>query len=153
MKIVKIREDLWEDMVSRTKLYEFRKLTKGLTTGTYQFVSLDYDAPLPWDLCKGEEHWEECICFDIKGKVFGTAHLKPLGINPGLINWDEYLGKKLKNPGWTWFTGMDSYYSGYSGDIDEKSRKFIQKNYIDKHDFVVYKISRVVEKNETKGDK
>ena len=41
MKQIKIKKEFWDLIVSGKKKYEFRKLSKGLTSGTYEFVSVE----------------------------------------------------------------------------------------------------------------
>lgn len=118
MKQIKIYKEFWDKIVSGEKKYEFRKLSKGLETGTYEFVSVEKIGNCP--KCMKEFGWDDgysdttiCTCGH---KVFGTAKLTPVSIN------------------------------SHSKIRDGETYDFVKKNYIDKNiDFVAYTISEVKE--------
>lgn len=151
MKQIKIQKEFWDKIVSGKKKFEFRKLEKGITTGTYEFVSVEKYC----DHCgKGmnELPQSEISCYQMyyhnvhdgvrlgdrwfNPKVFGTAKLKPFAINTMLR---EYVEKNIC-VGWE----ID-YYGRYS--IDEETYNFVIENYKNKKvDFVAYTILEVKEK-------
>ncbi len=135
MKQLKIRKDLWKDIVSGKKPYEFRKLSKGLTSGTYQFVSID----ILCLKCKKRNCSLTKPCRSFKDNIiFGTAKLEPYAVNPEM-NFVPWWGNGIGyDEGAYAFTTQNEHTA-----IDEKSYDFVKENYAGKHDFVVYEISEV----------
>lgn len=78
MKQIKIQKEFWDKIVSGEKKYEFRKLSKGLVTGTYEFVIADMN-----ELCNCNmeyNHFKNCGIYG-SPRIFGTAKLTPISIN------------------------------------------------------------------------
>ncbi len=152
-KLLKIERQFWDLIIERKKLYEFRKLSKGITAGTYTII--DPNTKFICQSCEGDDDtyylhhndaiWcdncgEWCDNFELVRKPFGTMNLKPIIINPEIYEGDE-----------------DHYGNDYSGQyfiedwddaIDNDSYNFIKENYIDKNiDYVVYEISDAKKEN------
>lgn len=135
MKQIKIRKDLWDLILKGEKKYEFRKLEKGYTTGTYEFVSI--------------ENVRTSIggaWIDKPKEVYGTATLKPRLINPNVLDYcvacdissceeiEDDENHTEKSPSIEY--GLDWYT------IDDETYNFVKENYVDKGiDFVFYEIS------------
>ncbi len=118
MKQIKIQKKFWDKMVLAEKKYEFRKLSKGLESGTYEFVNV-------WKGMDGKG-----VYYD--QETLGTATLTPIDVNPVLdINHDtgqHYVVLK----------DLDKL------EIDEVTYDFVLNNYdVKSKDFVVYEISDV----------
>lgn len=89
MQQIKIREDLWKAIVEGKKTFEFRKLSKGLSTGTYEFISID---KIACAICGGAEggdcnykHDDGSLVSSFTHKVFGSAKLTPILVNPRML--------------------------------------------------------------------
>ncbi len=137
MEQIKIQKKLWDKIVSGEKKYEFRKLSKGIESGTYEFVSVDKYIWTPeGDKIKidpSKYNVNHIIvgvqCWATREK-FGTATLEIIRSNPQL------------NPSdlWWWFE------NDYIMQPDKDSYNFVKENYVDKNiSFAVYEISDVKE--------
>lgn len=151
MQQIKIREDLWKLILEGKKKYEFRKLEKGFTTGTYTFVDLE------------------------TSKVLGTAKLTPLHVNPRMLkqtlcqndncetDQSDYCtceNENFKDVDWGFISREKEvdrcfedepdfrvFYESEETSIDQASYEFVSENYVKQNiDFVVYKIEEAVAK-------
>ncbi len=148
MRILKIYKTQWDEIISGTRRWEFRKLTKGITNEKILFVSMDVKFVCPdhedpqdnsthYDFHRNELWCDECAiwqdypedCIPEKYKL-GTAELMPMFINP-------CLG----------YVDLESNRRSYYFENDKKEQVFIPsvtfyfllKNY-HKHWFVASKI-------------
>lgn len=144
MKQLKIQKKFWDAIVSGTKLFEFRKLSKGLVSGTYEFVSIPIhrcpNCKLGFENGIGaREH--TCnnvyvIGYNIEKEIFGTAHLKFLG-NPSFEVFDGQHPSQDE-------TGI--VFDEIEDDVDYETIEFVKENYVNKGiDFVAYGISDIKE--------
>ncbi len=133
LPILKLYKRFWNKIVSGEKKYEFRKLEKGITTGTYEFVSVRPTCQDEDGYCE-EGHYDYDHACDDWYEVFGTAHIKPIAVNSYLI-YDAWVKEYLF---------ILDYENAHK--ISKETYDFVKKNYIDKGiDFVVYEISNVKE--------
>lgn len=188
MKQLKLKRDFWNAFKDGSKKYQFRKLEKGIITGTYEFRELK--VLLPKGQCidekahQGKIHYidvdDEYISPEDKGymdyliennysvdtdwsiatkwhreiaycrkcswqndeyELFGTAHLKPLAINPKIIINPIHKIPEMNILG---YLEEDNEYYGLPLFFDKETYDFVKENYIDKGiDFVVYEVSDV----------
>ncbi len=131
MEQIKIQKEFWDKMVSDEKQYEFRKLEKGLISGTYEFVSIELGKEL---FDSGEIRLGRPLMVKRPKEIFGTAHLKPIAINPELCRYVN--GANI----------MRYAFKNILSTLSKETYHFVKENYIDKGiDFMVYEISDVKE--------
>ncbi len=153
MKQLKLQKRFWDKMVSGEKKYEIRKLSKGLVEADYELVdykSLKEDGLeyIDGTFYPGEEN----LCMQdqkyCKNKyIFGTAHLKPIVINPEFIplNRGSWIDYEVIS-----FHFIEDVVDGMAmvglRQIDKETYDFAKEHYIDEGEgFVICEISNVKE--------
>ena len=140
-----LQSKFWQLIKAGIKQWEFRKLIKGLISGTYYFFAADtkeYLGSAKLATNCSNPNFDKHTADECMGNYEGIPHYwcdahesltgnnNPLEYGEGLIIYT--------------FKSINHYSENYGGEVvDIDTYKWIKENYVDKHEFMAYKISDV----------